>query len=97
VRSWTFVNFEERFERWLKIDSPDSDLSLHVAVWLHDMQADPYKGARRADGHDNLWFTPIPRAYMPDGTQVTCSYWIEVMPRIVRCDSIICLSPPFAY
>jgi hypothetical protein len=92
---WTFVNFENCFERWVALDAPDDDLRLRVATWAFDRQNDPYLGARREPGFPNLWFVPIPGAFTAAGRQVTCSYWIEAASWILRCDAITELSPPF--
>jgi hypothetical protein len=94
-RAWNLVSFAERYEDWIKRESPVQDLRIRVGVWIFTRADDPYQGARRADGFENLWFMPIPEAQDGTGAVVTCSYWIEESRSIVRCNSFAALSPPF--
>jgi hypothetical protein len=55
-----------------------------------------FAGARREPGFPNLWFAVIPDSQNDVGEMVTCSYWIEVAARVVRCDLFGTLNPPFS-
>jgi hypothetical protein len=94
-RDWKLVAFSERFEDWVTREAPSQDLLIHVGSWIFGRADDPYEGAKRAAGFENLWFIPIPGAYDKAGAIVTCSYWIEETNNIVRCNSIAALNPPF--
>lgn len=83
---WTLVGFLERFELWEKHEKTPGDLSLIVADWILSRHTDPYRGARREPGFDNLWFAPIPNTLHGDGLVVACSYWIIERNSEVRCN-----------
>lgn len=91
---WEFRNFIECLDQWVTERQPDDDLRLIVTQWVMARHDDPYEGVRRAEGIPNLWFARIRDTYRPDGTMVTCTYWIFEEERIVRCDRIQPLSLP---
>ncbi len=92
---WTLRDFEERFDAWVAQESPSIDLRYIVLNWVFSRAENPFAGARRAEGFENLWFTVIPGSHNKSGAMVTCSYWIEVADHVVLCDIFGTLSPPF--
>lgn len=91
---FTLVGFLEAHDDWVEREQPSTDLSFLVLEWFMSRVDDPYRGARRAAGFDNLWYVAIPRTGH-QGQVVVCSFWIEERDQVVRCDNITSLSPPF--
>lgn len=91
---WKLVGFAERLDLWEKNEETPGDLMLIVADWITNLATDPYKGARREAGHDNLWFAPIPNTRHGDGLIACCSYWIFEASHEVRCDLVSSLHWP---
>ena len=54
---------------------------------------DPFQGAERVDGFEDLWFAVVPDSD-DDGRVVTCTYWIYLPQRIVQCSYFGTLSLP---
>lgn len=69
---WKLVRFPECIERWTKLESPSDDQQLVVLDWVMSRHDDPYRGMRRAEGFENLWFGAIPGTE-PGWAVVTCS------------------------
>jgi hypothetical protein len=92
---WALQEFVERFDAWAERESPSADLRYIVLNWVMSRADTPFAGARREPGFPNLWFAVIPDSHNGAGEMVTCSYWIEVTARVVRCDLFGTLSPPF--
>src|SRR5205085_2481482 len=61
-RTWKLVSFAQRFEEWVERESPGQDLNIHVGLSIFTRADDPYRGARRAEDFENLWFIPLPGA-----------------------------------
>jgi hypothetical protein len=40
---------------------------------------DPFEGAERVDGFEDLWFAAVPNSH-DGGHVVTCTYWIYAAP-----------------
>lgn len=92
-RPYELRGFLEAHEDWVTREDPSTDLSYLVLEWVFSRAEDPYQGARREPGFDNLWLAPVPRT-RHDGRIVVCSFWIEEQAGAVRCDIIASLSPP---
>jgi hypothetical protein len=93
---WELAKFVERLDLWEKTEPASAalgDVRLAVTRWIMNRCSDPYEGARREPGFDNLWFTSIPGT-LHDGQVVCCSYWIEETTRTIRCDLISTLNWP---
>jgi hypothetical protein len=91
---WQLENFLERLDDWIAREGPAHDLVLVVTAWLLSRMEDPYQGARREAGFDNLWFGVIPNSGDHAGHVVGCSYWIFESRRAVRCDNFGLLNWP---
>lgn len=91
---WRLTDFEACLDRWIELEQPDQDLSLHVTAWVLGRHDDPYDGMRREPEFANLWFGAVPGSAHGDGLVVACSLWIEEATRTVRCDSFATLSLP---
>jgi len=68
------IGFDVRFDAWTELEGPSDDLRLIVMAWVHGRFDDPYQGARREDGFENLWFGHVPGSEDGEGHVVTCSY-----------------------
>jgi hypothetical protein len=71
---------------WADDAKPSSDLIIIVSLWIQSRTDDPFEDVQRVDGFDNLWFGAVPGSDDGEGRVVTCSYWIDVSTRTVRCD-----------
>lgn len=92
--SWRLEGFLERFDLWAEQEQPSEDLRYIVTEWILTRAIDPYQGARREQGFDNLWFGRIPNSHDGDGHVVVCSYLVYESTRTVSCDLFASLSPP---
>lgn len=57
-----------------------------VTTWIQSRMDDPFKRVQRVEGFEDLWFGAIAGSDDGAGQVVTCSYWIDVANRTVRCD-----------
>jgi hypothetical protein len=83
---WTLELFLERLDLWADEAKPSADLVIVVATWIQSRMDDPFDDVERAEGFEDLWFGAIPGSDDGFGNVVTCSYWINVATRSVRCD-----------
>ena len=91
--TWTLLDFEDRYDRWVEIDGQDDDLRLEVLAWLVGRQDDPYQGVKPDPRIPGLYYGTIPHTEV-DGRAVLCSYWIFNDQRQVRMDSLATLALP---
>jgi hypothetical protein len=92
---WVLDEFVPRLDSWIAQDNPDQTLRVQAYQWIFTRYDDPYQGAERAEGFDNLWFVQVPGTQRGDRI-LTCSFWIHERERRVECDSFAVLSLPFA-
>jgi hypothetical protein len=89
-------NLRTALDIW-ELNEPASAAIEHIRVavvdWALDRHTDPYQGARRVEGIDNLWFSKIPKT-LHDRQVVVCQFWIEETTRTVRFDMFQTLSLP---
>lgn len=91
---WRLELFEERLDQWIEAEDPPGDLQHVILVWALSRAETPYQGVRRAIGFPNLWYGIVPRARLPSGEVVVCSYFIEERSHTVRCTSFASLGFP---
>jgi hypothetical protein len=58
--AWTLHRFIERFDDWTAREGPSVDLRYVVLNWIFSRSENPFAGARRQPGFENLWFAVIP-------------------------------------
>lgn len=87
--------FVPRLDSWAAQEHPDETLRFQALLWTFTRYDDPYQGASRAEGFDNLWFAKVPGT-LRDGRMLTCSYYIYEREHRVQYDSWAVLSVPFA-
>lgn len=92
--SWTLDRFLAELDSWIEREGPNIDLRLVVTAWILSRTVDPFGGARREPGFDNLWSAVVPDSGDGAGQVVACSYWVEVGRHVVRCNSFALLSWP---
>lgn len=91
---WLLEEFLPRLYVWAEGEQADDDLINVVREWIFTRMDDPYRGAKRSDVADNLWFVKnVPGSYR-DGRVVTCAFWIKEREKIVTCDGFASLSVP---
>jgi hypothetical protein len=83
---WALELFLERMDLWVDDAKPTADLVIVVATWIQSRMDDPFDGVERVEGFEDLWFGAVPASDDGIGNVVTCSYWIKVSTRTVRCD-----------
>jgi len=86
--------FLERLDAWAEQETPPVDLRVLVTSWIMTRYDNPYQGAQRAEGFENLWFGAVPNTDDGLGHVVVCSYWIEETRHAVCCDSFATLNLP---
>ena len=90
---WLLDEFLPRLHLWIETEQPDDRLVNVVREWIITRYDDPYRGARRADVAENLWFAVVPDT-LRQGRVTACSFWIYERDHIVRCDAFASLSLP---
>lgn len=93
--AWVLQEFIPRLDSWIAQESPAESLRFQALAWIFTRYDDPYRGASRAEGFDNLWFAKVPET-LSDGRMLTCSYFIFERERRVLCDTFAVLSVPFS-
>lgn len=91
---WQLYGFLERFDIWVQVELPPAEVELAVMLWLHGLIDDPYPGARRVEGFENLWDCPVPGTLV-DGSAVLASFFVRETGSSIRCNDIATLSWPF--
>ena len=92
--AWRLEDFLERFEAWVELEDPSTDLRLLVLPWIWTRAETPHDGVDEVAGIEDLWFGAVPNTEDNLGHVVTCAYWIEASRRVVRCDSFATLDLP---
>jgi hypothetical protein len=83
------------FDSWEAAECPSQERCATVLNWLAARADNPYLGMRRVPEIPGLWFGQIPGTRDADGAVVCCSYFILDEDRLVRCDMLASLKPPF--
>jgi hypothetical protein len=91
--AWELIGFGAQLDLWIEREDPPSAVVSEVVTWIMGRTEDPYRGARREPGFPNLWWGKVPSAHY-GGVVPVCSYWIEELPRRVRCSSVSSLHWP---
>src|SRR4051812_47066490 len=63
--------FLERLDLWEEQENQPPDLLIIVATWIQSRMDDPFEGAERVDGFEDLWFAVVPNSH-DGGRVVTC-------------------------
>lgn len=91
---WDLAGFTDRLDKWQFVEQPPQDLSMLVTAWVFSRYDDPYRGARREPGFENLWSSVVPDSDDGTGQVVVASFWIYESVHLVMCDGIATLSLP---
>lgn len=91
---WRLDRFGEELDSWIQREEPGGDLRLLVTAWIMSRADNPYRGAMRASGFENLWQAVVPNSDDGAGHVVACSYWIYESESSVRCNSFATLGLP---
>lgn len=91
---WRIDGFLERVEIWGDEQAASIDLRIVVTEWVFSRYDDPYAGARREEGFENLWYVVVPNSAHGNGDVVICSFWIDEEARVVRCDNVATVGWP---
>lgn len=92
---WRLDDFDPLYEAWLKIENPSDELQNIVLQWLAGLAEDPYRRLKRDPEMSFLYSGPIPGTREPDGRFVCLTYSIDAENRLVKCQTLVNLSPPF--
>ncbi|MER7505607.1 hypothetical protein AB0L05_40615 [Nonomuraea pusilla] len=63
--------------------------------WAERCACDPYLGAQREPGFDNLWYVAVPGT-LHDGHMICSVYWISETTRTIKVDMMQPLRLPIA-
>ncbi|MEV0144678.1 MULTISPECIES: hypothetical protein [unclassified Nonomuraea] len=95
---WKLTGFIEALHT-LKETQPTWAALGHIRAaldrWADRCAHDPYLGAYREPGFDNLWHTAVPGT-LHDGHKICCVYWIWETTRTVKVDMMQPLRLPIA-